>query len=115
MGDFGAQVTLRLTKTNGDVVSILVPHSVGTGTGSPSDGATLFFGLIGETTSDLFTRASFVIAPGQSDDFIGFDNLTIGSLTQVQPPRGTVPEPGSLALLALALGAGVSARKRRNS
>jgi hypothetical protein len=36
------------------------------------------------------------------EDFFAFDNFTIAEMSQVGPP-GTVPAPGTLALLASAL------------
>ncbi len=44
-----------------------------------------------------------------SANFIGFDNITLGSAT----PGGVIPEPGSVVLFASGLGAALTALRRR--
>jgi hypothetical protein len=67
----------------------------------------LYFGIIGTTGADQFTSVAFNTTLGEGDVF-AFDNMTIGSLEQVH-----IPEPGTLALLGIALaGMGLSRRRK---
>jgi PEP-CTERM motif len=104
IGDFDGQLTLRITKTDATTVDINVPHLIGGGTGTPPDGGVLYFGLIADSAAEEFTRVDFLATDTAGfADFFGFDDLTIGSLEQVcRVDCATVPEPGSLSLLALA-------------
>lgn len=106
-GDFDGMLTLSffsgLTAIDLDVA---VPSSVG------SNGSLLFFGYINSTA---FDRVVFNIAqanPGDlgSYDILGFDDVIMGMANGTPPPPG-VPEPGTLALVALSLGL-LAARRR---
>ena len=102
IGDFGG--TLTLTLANGLSTVVNVPNSVGAN--GSIDGSVLYFGIIGTTAADQFTSVAFNTTIGQGDIF-AFDNMTIGSLEQVR-----IPEPGTLALLGIAL-AGIGLSRRR--
>lgn len=116
IGDFGAQLAIDVLSTSGVTTTFLPSHTLGTGSNRPGDGSVLFFGLIGENAADVFSQVTFRIATaGASQDFFAFDNMTIGSLSQVTPPSG-VPEPSGLVLMALAMcAAGVGFGQRRQS
>jgi len=106
VGDFGGQLTLVLTGSNG-TTSLAVPHTIGSG-GSTS-GSDLYFGFydLGNTyTAISFTNNSNV-------DNFAFDNFSIGSLEQVVP---TVPEPSTWAMMILGFaGVGFMAYRRCKS
>lgn len=84
IGDVGGQLALRFD--GGPMV--VVPHTVD----SPN-GSALFFGYI--NTDAPFTTVQFDNTIGDDDAF-GFDDFTIGRLSQV------VPEPSSAAMVATA-------------
>jgi hypothetical protein len=106
VGDFGGQLSLTLTGSNG-VTQIVVPHTIGSG-GSTS-GSDLYFGfddLTNTYTSITFDNPSTV-------DVFAFDNLSIGSLQQVTP---SVPEPSTWAMMLLGFaGIGFMAYRRKQN
>jgi hypothetical protein len=105
VGDFDGQLTLRLTKTDASTQDIDVPHATGGGTGGGQNGAVLYFGLIADSAAEEITQIDFLATDvvGSETDVFAFDDMTIGSLEQVcRIDCPTVPEPGSLSLLALA-------------
>lgn len=84
IGDFNGQITLSLN----DVVSsvLTVPNTIGA-----PNGSALYYGLIAQTAGETFNQLTF----GNTNvgtDFFGFDNLTVGTLSQVAPATA-VPEP----------------------
>lgn len=95
IGDFGGQLKLELT--SGSIETITVPNTAGS-SGS-TDGSVLYYGLIAENDSELFTKANFLTTTGQGDVF-AFDDFTIGSKDQVVDP---VPEPATILLLGTGL------------
>lgn len=106
VGDVGAQLTLTLS--SGSSIAIDIPHTVEAGgPGSGQNGSVIFFGYIDE--ANPWTSATFSnLGGGGADDF-GFDDMTIGSIEQVN----RTPEPGSLPLIAAAALAGFGLKRRR--
>jgi hypothetical protein len=104
IGDYGADLTLQLTDTGGNVTNMAVPLTAGGG--GSTNGNVLYFGFYDLTTQ--YTSISFFNSSGGGDVF-GFDDMTIGSLQQVRP----TPEPGALALVGIAL-AGLAWQRRRS-
>jgi hypothetical protein len=97
IGDFSGQLTLALTQ--GGVVNIPIPHTVG-----GPNGSLLYWGFIDQVNT--YTAIAFNTT--QSVDRFGFDDMTVGDLGQV------VPEPGTLTLVGLGL-VGLCLRGRRRT
>lgn len=83
IGDFEGQLTLTLA--NGGTETLTVPNTIL----SPG-GSVLYYGIIASDESEVFTQVTFGNT-ASGVDFFGFDDLTIGSLEQVN-----VPEPTSM-------------------
>ncbi|MBW3225644.1 PEP-CTERM sorting domain-containing protein [Marinobacter adhaerens] len=97
IGDFVTdQMVLNLTNASGGTSELTVPHSLGIGN---NDQATLFFGFY--DLSQSYTSIEFTNAGG--GDFFAFDDMVIGDAEQVTPDPKPVPEPSTLALLAIGL------------
>jgi len=101
IGDFSGQVTLQLQ--NGGVTNLVIPHTV-----NGPGGSVLFFGFY--DTVNQYTGIMFGNSAGGVDGF-AFDDMTIGSLEQVNP----VPEPASLLLLTTGLAGAAGFRLRRKN
>lgn len=102
IGDVSSgQLTIALTAVDNTVTNLTVNNT----TNGPN-GSLLFWGFIDTTTQ--YKSISFGNTSGGFDGF-GFDGMTIGDQGQVK-----LPEPGSIALVALSLVAlGATKRRRR--
>jgi hypothetical protein len=115
IGDFGGQLELLLYANEVELAGQLLIANT-QGEDGITGGSVLFFGLIAEKESDLFKRVRFQMTNlFEFDvDVFAFDNFTIAERGQVDPP-GPVPEPGTLALLSVALLALANASRRTAS
>ena len=89
IGDFNGQIIIELSSNT--TTSLTIPHTV-----NGPGGSVLYFGVI--DTENPFTTVTFLNSGGQTDLF-GFDDVTVGSLAQVNE----APEPGTLGLIATGL------------
>lgn len=122
LGDYDGVVSLEVF--GGNDGRLLYSQRLENNTSGPqavnagANGNLLYFGLTSSTASDYFTSVRFRIAQIDPDnDFIGFDTFVVGQYTGSSTPPG-IPEPGSLALVGLALfaaAAGGRARKARTA
>jgi hypothetical protein len=104
IGDFNGQVTLALA--GGGTTTLTIPNTVG-----GSGGAVLYYGVIVTEASETFTSVTFGNT-ASGVDYFGFDDMTIGTLEQVEDP--IIPEPMTMLSALLGLGAlGGYIRKRR--
>jgi hypothetical protein len=114
IGDFQGTAQVEVWKDTQRLDTLNVPAA----TSALANASILFFGLIGEGVADDFNRVRFVTTTGNEDRF-AFDTMTIGSRAQLVcppycPPPVSVPTPGTLPLVALALlGLGVGVARRR--
>jgi len=96
MGDFTGQISLTLS--GGIVQEFDVAHSKGRAT----NGALLYWGII--DTANTFTSITFANT-GNGSDFFGFDDFTVGTVSEV-------PEPSSVMMMLIAMFALAKTRKR---
>lgn len=100
IGDFTGQVTVALRDA---VTSAVTSYTINNTVDGPN-ASLLFWGFI--DSSATYDRITFGNTAGGTD-FFGFDDMTIGDRGQIN-----VPEPGSLALVGLAM-AGLAGLHRR--
>lgn len=121
-GDFDGTFRLRLLKAGETVDANGIGGTVrnftfGTTTGAQDDngannGWLTHFGFYDD--QNIYERVAFEIVQNSNEidvDFLGFDDFVVGTL---RAPGGTIPEPGSLALVGLSL-VGLAAARRRKA
>jgi len=101
--DIESEMVLELTKSGGGTVT------VDPGVTTNNSGSIFYFGFF--DTTNTYTSIRFVNPTG-GNDFYAFDNMSIGSREQVTAVP--VPEPGTIALVGLAL-MGLAASRRRQA
>lgn len=106
IGDFGSQLTLRFFLTGGGTADWVLPYVAG----GANEANLLYAGYINTAT---FTSVAFIGT--DASDVFGFDDMTIGSISQVVPDPSVVPEPSTVLLLGSGLLGmlGVAHRRRR--
>lgn len=108
-GDFDGTLTIQRFSGSSAVGSAI---ALGDGSGNAAgtfpgvNGSLLFFGFTDDTAK--FDRLVFQVSqldPNATSRFdrLGFDDLIVGDLADSSGGGGTAPEPGTLALVALAL------------
>jgi len=115
LADFGGSLTVDLLDANGVAFSYDVTAQ-SLLSGVTGNGSLLSWGFTDTTGSYTGIRFNITQAAGKTVDeydYIGFDDLVIGSLPGGGGGGGDVPEPASLALVASALlGLQISRRRR---
>ncbi|MEC7256754.1 MAG: VPLPA-CTERM sorting domain-containing protein [Pseudomonadota bacterium] len=108
IGDINNGLTLRMTKvSDGTTINLAVGNTIGA-----NNGSLLFFGFV--DTDEAYSSIEFINAPGGGDVF-GFDDMTVGDVTQiVNPPNGEVPLPAGGVLLLSALGGAAFLRRKKS-
>ena len=104
IGDFNGYLTLTL-KNDTSATTLTIPSTPNCPDDSVDclDGSVLYFGIIAQDPSEFFTEVIFGNV-GETGDFFGFDNLSIGSV-KIEPalPPKSIPEANS-AWATLAFG-----------
>jgi hypothetical protein len=111
LGEFGGGLTMRFLQGATVVSTQVVLAPTGNSNFVPGlEGSIRFFGALFGTNA--FNRVEFVLAGNATEDFFGFDDMTVADVTQVMP---SIPEPSTYVLMITGLAglAGI-ARRRRN-
>jgi len=115
VGDFGGVLSLDLTRSADNVIETLLVRPQNSGSNIAS-GSLLFFGFADQNSE--YSRVTFRSTGTLSTpDYFGFDDFVVADRGQIRvptPPTG-IPEPGSLALVGLALFAAASVGKARKT
>ncbi len=98
LGDFGNN-DVEVTLTNGETTTFTIPVA------GASNGNLLFWGFVATSTIDSISFAN----TGAATDIWGFDQLTVGDLSQVQ----AIPEPTAMMIWGLFGAAGIAGFRRR--
>jgi hypothetical protein len=100
IGDFKGHLTLTL-KNDTTAKTLTIPSTPDCPNESLhcQDGSVLYFGVIAQTTSELFTEVIFGNV-GKMGDFFGFDNLSIGSVKQIESTLQSKSIPERTSVLA---------------
>ncbi|WP_259702448.1 hypothetical protein [Synechococcus sp. CS-1324] len=104
-GDFGAILSLVLTRSDSTTTTLLPP--VTPGSGGSTSGSVFFFGAIEFDPTKQISSVSFQTTAATDD--LAFDDFIVGTLAQVDP--AAVPAP--LPALGAAVAFGWSRRLRR--
>lgn len=111
LGDFGGTLQLSFMTTDETMVDFLVPHQIGMM--ASNGGSVVFWGVIAEEDDPAFTMVDFLTTKVKDrfKETFAFDDFTIGSREQIEPP---IPEPSTALLIGMGLlGLGMSRRRRR--
>ena len=110
IGDFGGTLSMELLNAAGNMMGTGFP--VNTGTGSSRDGSVLYFGIRADNPGEWFRGIRFRLTNTTTQlDAFAFDSFTVVGALRTTPP-GQIPEPGTLALIGLALLASSLVRRR---
>ena len=108
IGDFGGALSLELINAAGNMMGTSFP--VNTSSGRSQDGSVLYFGIRAQSEREWFRGIRFRLTNiGAQDDAFAFDSFTVVGAPR---PSGQIPEPGTLALIGLALLASSLVRRR---